>query len=110
MTIAAVFGPAGYQGVGAGDASTTLIATNPTGVDQATTTKWYIAWTKVPAGTSYVVWHFQTTEAWQRPINNASYITVVGSDPATPGTHPLLGTAQAFDAAGQPIGEAHLNG
>jgi hypothetical protein len=68
------------------------------------TNRFYVAWTRVPAGTDYVTFQYGDQHAWQRPITGIAYWTLTGSIHPSLGPEPL--TMRAFDAAGTELGEA----
>lgn len=68
------------------------------------TNRFYVAWTRVPAGTDYVTFQYGDQRAWQRPIAGIVYWTLTGSIHPSLGPEPL--TMRAFDASGTELGEA----
>jgi hypothetical protein len=100
MTIATP-SPNGSQGtcLAPGTASTELAVTSN---DSNT---WYFAWTRVPSNAAYVTFIAGSLTTKQQPLDRVAYTTISGSALALANNPPV---AQAFDANGTLLGEAHV--
>ena len=94
-------GPAEGSCTKPGKAGTELVL-----VSAANRQVWYVGWTQVPAGTSYVQVSTSKSVTTQVPLDGAAYITISGTLHDVTADPPV---ARAYDATGQQIGEATVS-